>query len=101
MTTPCPNCERLIPADAPHCECGVDPVRLQAPRLPRHECWAIQYLRPDGTEAGRTDYYRRYDAAIRSFRKSVSIHGPYSNGAPRWRLLHMAQVSEIDLGELA
>jgi hypothetical protein len=27
LPTTCPNCERSIPADAPHCECGVDPVR--------------------------------------------------------------------------
>lgn len=63
----------------------------------KHECWAVQYLRPDGTAANRVDYYSRHEAARKSFIKSTNIHGAYPNGNPRWRLLHMAQVAEIEL----
>jgi hypothetical protein len=63
----------------------------------RHECWAIQYLREDGALAGRTDYYSFYLTALRSFIKSNTIHGTYPNGNPRWRLIHMCEVSEIQL----
>ena len=65
--------------------------------MAKYECWAIQYMRPDGALGGRTDYYDRYDAARRSFTKATSIHGPWPNGAPRWRLIHMAEVAEIEL----
>jgi hypothetical protein len=31
--TACPNCERTIPVSAPHCECGVDPIRASTSQL--------------------------------------------------------------------
>ena len=57
----------------------------------RHECWAIQYMRGDGTAAGRTDYYSSHGTAVGHFTKATRIHGPHANGAPRWRLIHLEE----------
>lgn len=58
----------------------------------RHECFAVIYLRADGTPANRAEYYATSEAAERHITKSTSIHGSYPNGSPRWRLAHMQEV---------
>ena len=60
--------------------------------MDKHECFAVIYLRPDGTPANRVDYYATRAIAEKRFNSITSIHGPYPNGAPRWRLVHLVEV---------
>lgn len=55
------------------------------------ECWAVIYLRPDGTAGNRVEYYGSRAVAVRHVDKSTSIHGSYPNGSPRWRIAHMIE----------
>jgi hypothetical protein len=55
------------------------------------ECWGVVYLREDGTRANRIDHYDSKEKATNSFDKSTSIHGPYKNGNPRWRVAHFVE----------
>jgi len=59
-----------------------------------HRCTAVVYLKPDGSEAGRAEYYAVPERARRHFDKSNRIHGTYPNGAPRWRLVPMIEQTE-------
>jgi hypothetical protein len=63
----------------------------QLPSVTPHTCFAIIYLRENGTVSGRIDYYNSAARAQRNFDKMNTIHGPHPNGNPRWRLAQLVE----------
>jgi hypothetical protein len=64
-----------------------------------YECWAIIFMREDGTPATRVEYYATREAADLHLNKATSIHGTHSTGNPRWRIAHLVETSDSSVME--
>jgi hypothetical protein len=58
-----------------------------APRAP-YVCWAVQFMRPDGTDAHRRDYYENEQIAREIVRKCTAIQ------TARVRLVKFVEVQQ-------